>query len=156
MWITVFCFTFASHGNCNLVCYSPAFWTCGLACLAGRQDFFLVQCLCRCRTLRTHRPAKFFGGAFRAVYPAVLEGAAYMWHLVGQPRNGISSSYWKWSCKGFETKSYVSQWEYFNDRQKMDVQIMDIHEVKWVLGLHCIFDPEVTYRRTSHRRLGLY
>lgn len=33
-WTLLF-FTFASHGNCNLVCYSPEFWTCGLVCLAG-------------------------------------------------------------------------------------------------------------------------
>lgn len=27
----------------------------------------------------------FFEGLWRAADPAVLEGAAYMWHLVGQP-----------------------------------------------------------------------
>lgn len=38
----------------------------------------------------------------------------------------------------------------------MDVQIMDIHEVKWMFGLHYIFDPDVLYRGTSHKRLGIY
>lgn len=32
---------------------------------------------------------------FRAAHPVALEGAAYMWHLVGQPRTGISSGRWK-------------------------------------------------------------
>lgn len=75
--------TFASHGNRKRLCYSPAFRTCGFACLAGRQATLSGSvCLCRCRTLRTHRPVAegFFSFSFffllrgfsEQPYPAVL------------------------------------------------------------------------------------
>lgn len=91
----------ASHSNCSQVCYSAAFWTCGLACLAEQQAALLARRV----YAGAHRPAGTLEGLYRAAYPAVLEEAAYMRHLMARPRKGISSGYWKWNSKGFEAKT---------------------------------------------------
>lgn len=84
LWLTVFYFTSASHGNCSQVCFSPAFWTCGLACLAGRQAVLLARCVYAGAGHSGHTALQsILEGLFRAAYPAVLEGAAYMWHFSG-------------------------------------------------------------------------
>lgn len=82
--LTICCDTFASHGNCSQVCYSPAFWTCGLACLARRQAALLARCVYAGAGRSGHTALQSISEVlFRAAYPAVLEGAAYMWHLSG-------------------------------------------------------------------------
>lgn len=81
-----------------------------LACLAGRQAALLARYVYAGAGHSGHTALQsILEGLFRAAYPALLEGAAYMWHLVGQPRKGISSGYWKWSSKGFEAKSNTSE-----------------------------------------------
>lgn len=68
------------------------------ACLAGRQAALLARYVYAGAGHSGHTALQsILEGLFRAAYPALLEGAAYMWHLVGQPRKGISSGYWKWS-----------------------------------------------------------
>jgi len=64
--------------------------------VAGRRAAVLAQCVCVGAGHSGHTALQsILEVLFRAAYPAVLEGAAYMWHLVGQPRKGISSPYWK-------------------------------------------------------------
>lgn len=104
--LAVFCFTFASHGNCSQVCYSPAVWTCGLACLAGRRAALLARFVCAgAGHSGLSRPVECFGGGCSG------EGPPICGILVGLPTNGISSGYWKRSGEGFQTevKTSVSQ-----------------------------------------------
>lgn len=65
LWLTVFYFsTFASHGNCNLVCYSPAFWTCGLECLAGRQAALSGSVFMQVQDIEDTPPCRVFWRGF--------------------------------------------------------------------------------------------
>lgn len=80
LWLTVFYFTFASHGNCSQVCYSPAFWTCGLACLAGRQAVLLARCVYAGAGHSGHAALQsILEGLFRAAYPcSIRRGRLYV------------------------------------------------------------------------------
>ena len=72
LWLAVFYFTIASHGNCSQVCFSPAFWTCGLVWLTGRQAALLARCVYAGAGHSGHTALRsILEGLFRAAYTAV-------------------------------------------------------------------------------------
>lgn len=101
-----------SHGKCSQVCYSPAFWTCGLACLAGAAWAALPARRVYAGAGHSGRtpPCRVFRRGFSG-QPILQEwkGTPICGILVGQPRKGISSGYWKWSSKNEKSQIYQSE-----------------------------------------------